>query len=318
MKAFATLAFAGAVSASKLSSKFMEFVSTHGKSYGTVEEFEFRKALFAIKDEAYETINSNPAHTFTVGHNKFSDFTDSEFSRMLGYVAEVNAEYNPTYLPETNADSVNWVTAGAVSAVKDQGQCGSCWAFSSTGALESAHYLVSGESLLFSEQQLVDCVKLSLGCNGGNQSTAFRYLKTSNAESESTYPYKAVNQSCAYNAASATKVGVTSFTQVAGSNVAQFKAALAKQPLSVSIEADTAVFQGYTGGILNSAACGTTLDHAVLAVGWGSDAASGQEYWIIKNSWSSSWGENGYIRLAIVDGLGICGVQSAPLYPTSN
>ena len=94
------------------------------------------------------------------------------------------------------------------------------------------------------------------------------------------------------------------------------KAALAQQPLSVSIEADTAVFQTYTSGILNSTACGTTLDHAVLAVGWGSE--NGQEYWIIKNSWSSSWGENGFIRLAIVDGLGICGVQTSPLYPTAN
>jgi len=94
------------------------------------------------------------------------------------------------------------------------------------------------------------------------------------------------------------------------------KAALAQQPLSVSIEADTPVFQTYTSGILNSTACGTTLDHAVLAVGWGSE--NGQEYWIIKNSWSAQWGENGFIRLAIVPGVGICGVQSAPLYPTAN
>jgi len=94
------------------------------------------------------------------------------------------------------------------------------------------------------------------------------------------------------------------------------KAALAQQPLSVSIEADTAVFQTYTSGILNSTACGTTLDHAVLAVGWGSE--NGQEYWIIRNSWSADWGENGYIRLAIVDGEGICGVQMSPLYPTAS
>ncbi len=125
-----------------------------------------------------------------------------------------------------------------------------------------------------------------------------------------------MTQACSYNQAAATAVDVTSFVQVTGSNVAQMKAALAITPLSVSIEADTAVFQTYTSGILNSTACGTTLDHAVLAVGWGSE--NGQEYWIVKNSWSSTWGDNGFIRLAIVDGLGICGVQTSPLYPVVN
>jgi C1A family cysteine protease len=220
MKAFSTLAFLGAVSASQLSSKFMQYVSTHGKSYATVEEFEFRKALFAKRDEEFAAINNNSSNTFTVGHNKFSDMTPQEFKKMLGYIAPVEVPA-PTYLPETNADVINWVTKGAVSAVKDQGQCGSCWAFSSTGALEAAHWIKSGESLLFSEQQLVDCVNLALGCNGGNQSTAFRYLaKNANAVSEANYPYKALTQTCTYNAANATKVNVVSQTHVPGSDIA--------------------------------------------------------------------------------------------------
>jgi C1A family cysteine protease len=316
MKSFVALALAGVCSASQLSSKFMEFITVHGKSYGTVEEFEYRKALFAITEDAIQAINSNEANTWVAGHNKFSDWSHEEFSKMHGYIPEAHTYTQPTYLPETNADNVNWVTAGATTPVKDQGQCGSCWAFSSTGALEGSHFLKSGNMISFSEQQLVDCVNLCFGCGGGNQSIAFRYYKSNYAMTESAYPYKAVNQACSYNQAAATPVNVTSFTQVPGSNVAQMKAALAQQPLSVSIEADTAVFQTYTSGILNSTACGTTLDHAVLAVGWGSE--NGQEYWIIKNSWSSSWGENGFIRLAIVDGVGICGVQSAPLYPTAN
>jgi C1A family cysteine protease len=316
MKSFIALALAGVCSASQLSSKFMEFITTHGKSYGTVEEFEYRKALFAITEDAIQAINSNEANTWVAGHNKFSDWSHEEFSKMHGYIPEAHTYTQATILPETNADSVNWVTAGATTPVKDQGQCGSCWAFSSTGALEGSHFLQSGNMISFSEQQLVDCVNLCFGCGGGNQSIAFRYYKSNYAQTEASYPYKAVNQACSYNQSAATSVNVASFTQVAGSNVAQMKAALAQQPLSVSIEADTAVFQTYTSGILNSTACGTTLDHAVLAVGWGSE--NGQEYWIIKNSWSSSWGENGFIRLAIVDGLGICGVQTSPLYPTAN
>jgi len=310
------LAFAGVATASQLSSKFMEYITTHGKSYGTVEEFEFRKALFSITEDAIQSINGNESHTWTAGHNKFSDWSHEEFSKMHGYIPETHVYTEATILPETNADSVNWVVAGATTPVKDQGQCGSCWAFSSTGALEGSHFLKSGSMLSFSEQQLVDCVHTCFGCGGGNQALAFRYLKSNNAYLEADYSYHAVNQNCSYSAGAASSVNVTSFTQVTGSNVAQMKAALALQPLSVSIEADTAVFQTYTSGILNSTACGTTLDHAVLAVGWGSE--NGQEYWIIKNSWSSSWGENGFIRLAIVDGLGICGVQTAPLYPTTN
>lgn len=316
MKSFAALALAGVSSASKLSSKFMEYITTHGKSYGTVEEFEYRKALFSITDDAINAINSQSGNTWVAGHNKFSDWSHEEYTKMLGYIPEAHTYQQPTYLPETNADVVNWVTAGATTPVKDQGQCGSCWAFSSTGALEGSHFLKSGNLLSFAEQQLVDCVNLCFGCGGGNQSLAFRYLKNNNAYLEQNYPYKAVNQACQYNQSAASNVNVSSYTMVPGSDVAQMKAALAQQPLSVSIEADTAVFQTYTSGILNSTACGTTLDHAVLAVGWGTE--NGQEYWLIKNSWSASWGENGFIRLAIVDGVGICGVQSSPLYPTAN
>ena len=204
MKSFATLAFAGVVSASKLSSKFMEYITVHGKSYGTVEEFEFRKALFAIAEDSINQTNSNPEHTFVVGHNKFSDWTDLEYTKMLGYVPETHVYESATILPVTNADSVNWVTAGATTPVKDQGQCGSCWAFSSTGALEGAHWKKSGEVVSFSEQQLVDCVSLAFGCGGGNQSLAFRYLKSHYAHSEASYPYIAVNDTCTYYPADAT------------------------------------------------------------------------------------------------------------------
>jgi len=216
---------------------------------------------------------------------------------------------------EANASPINWVTKGAVTPVKNQGGCGSCWAFSTTGAIEGAHFIKTGKLLSFSEQQLVDCSTANHGCNGGNQIAAFKYLETAKAELESVYPYTSgstkVAGKCQYKQSSATAVNVSSYAKVTTENVTQMKAALATQPLAVSIEADQKVFQSYKSGVLDSTSCGTNLDHAVLAVGWGTDSSAG-DYWLVKNSWGTGWGDNGYVKLAIVSGAGICGVQKVP------
>ena len=132
------------------------------------------------------------------------------------------------------------------------------------------------------------------------------------------YPYKGKDQTCAFDESSATAVKVTTYTDVAKDSVDQMKAAVAKQPTSVSIEADKFVFQMYSSGIFDSAKCGTELDHATLVVGYGKEAVTGKEYWIMKNSWASSWGEDGYMKLQIQDGDGVCGIQMEPLYPTAS
>ena len=239
---------------------------------------------------------------------------------MLGYVRSETATKNIKVFAETNADSVNWVEAGAVTPVKDQGSCGSCWAFSSTGSLEGAHFIATSELLSFSEQQLVDCAYVSYGnygCNGGLQTNAYNYYEDGNkAELESVYGYKGVKGSCAYKASSATAVTVSDYADVTPDSVPQMKAALAQGPLAVAIEADKMVFQTYKTGVLNSTKCGTNLDHAVLAVGYGTEA--GQDYWLVKNSWNTTWGDQGYIKLAIVDGDGVCGVQMDPQSVTTN
>jgi len=147
-----------------MATEYMMYVAEHGKSYITSEEFAIRKALYIQTDAIIEAANESQS-SYKLGHNKFSDMTDAERSRFNGALKHFAGE--PVILEETNAETVNWITSGAVTPVKDQGQCGSCWAFSSTGALEGAHQIATGTLLSFSEQELVDCSTANYGCNGG-------------------------------------------------------------------------------------------------------------------------------------------------------
>lgn len=193
-----------------------------------------------------------------------------------------------TELSTTNlSTSVDWRTKGAVNPVQDQGQCGSCWAFSSTAAMEGEHFLKTGKLLKLSEQQFVDCDPKSEGCNGGLEAYAFQYAKKNPQELETDYKYTARTGRCKADSAKEI-VKATSYTAVPKKSDKQLKAAIDMQPTCVSVDAETD-FQFYSGGILNAKNCGTDLDHAVTAVGYGSE--NGKEYYIVRNSWGSSWGE---------------------------
>jgi C1A family cysteine protease len=300
---------------------YLGWMAKFNREITDVAEFMMRLEKFTETHNWIEQHNASGA-SWKAGHNQFSDWTAAEFKRMTGRV-EIPFEERaaPTILPETNADTVNWVTTGAVTAVKDQGSCGSCWAFSTTGSLEGAHWVQTGSLLSFSEQQLVDCAGLNDGyqnmaCHGGLQSYAYAYyMDGHDAMLETDYAYESgrtlVSSTCKYDAAQTSGVTVTSYTDITPNNPAQMKAGLAQAPLAVAIEADQRVFQTYSSGILDSSACGTTLDHAVLAVGYGSEA--GQDYWLVKNSWNTTWGDNGYIKIAMTgNDAGICGVQNDP------
>ncbi|TNV79062.1 hypothetical protein FGO68_gene11626 [Halteria grandinella] len=287
--------------------EYLKYVAKYGKSYGTKEEFEFRGDVFKNTLAALAEVNSQNDNTFRVGVNKFADWTPAEYKRMLAY-KPIRGSKTADYSAENVSipDSVDWRTQGAVNPVQDQGQCGSCWAFSAIGAIEGAYFVSTKKLLKFSEQQLVDCAGGqygNLGCNGGDYGN----------ELETDYPYAGVDQKCQYNKDLTQKPRPTGPVNVATNNALALKTAIANGPVSVAIEADTFVFQFYSGGILNSKACGTNLDHGVVAVGYGADA-SGKPYYIVRNSWGSSWGQGGYVNIAIVEGAGICGIQMEPVY----
>jgi C1A family cysteine protease len=221
----------------------------------------------------------------------------------------------PKFSPSLQlATSVDWRAKKAVSDVKNQQQCGSCWAFSTTGSLEGAWAIHSGNLVSLSEQQLMDCSTSqgNQGCNGGLMDQAFEFVISNKGIcAEAAYGYTAAQGTC--QTTCETVATISSYKDVAKSDESALLAAVAQQPVSIAIEADQQGFQFYSGGVYAGTDCGTQLDHGVLAVGYGHDDGLNLDYWIVKNSWGGSWGESGYIRL--VRGQNQCGLANMASYP---
>jgi len=308
--------------------EFKSWMAEHEVSFDQ-EELDTRLQVFADNHDYIHEINSQN-RTYTLGHNEYSAMTLDEFHEQMKlgkYASFQNYEKFRTgiqgSIPRKSfrgdveaSGEIDWVSKGAVTPVKNQGQCGSCWSFSTTGALEGAYYLKNGKLVSFSEQNLVDCDRTDGGCHGGLMDNAFDWIKSNGGLcTEEEYPYTARKsfqcKSCSIVEGSAIK----SHTDVPKNSDSAMMSALSQQPVSIAIEADQKDFQLYSSGVF-TAPCGTTLDHGVLAVGYGTE--SGEDYYKVKNSWGETWGEKGYIKLArgVSQRGGQCGMLMSASYPS--
>jgi cathepsin L len=302
--------------------QFVQWMRTHNKLY-VGEEYQLRLGIFASTVRWTREFNSAPGHKFTVGLNHLAALTPAEYQAMLGYrrpsgkvTRDVRRHVRGKVDPPASLD---YRDQGAVNEIKDQGQCGSCWAFSAIQTAESTFYLKYKQLLSLSEQDLVDCDIFDNGCEGGNMLQALAYVIVAQSgyfEQEADYPYEGVDGECRYNSSLAAGIIIDLIETEPFSEADLVDGVATFGPAAVAVDASLASFQLYTSGIYNDPDCSTIfLDHGVGVIGYGTD--SGTDYFIIRNSWGTDWGEKGYMRL-IRNGWDTCGVATQAVIALQN
>merc|ERR1719163_397780 len=310
-----TALVAGAFAAHPEIMSWEEWKGTFEKSYKTKEHHDAKRLTYNRNLAFIRSHNlraDQGKETYRLGVNQFTDMNKKEFKdTMLGQHQHFEKDYADLSDVSPLA-SVDWRTKGAVTPVKNQGQCGSCWSFSTTGSIEGAVAIASGKLTSLSEQQLMDCSEAygDHSCEGGLMDNAFKYVKANGGlDSEADYPYKMRDESCNKNKESQHVSAISGYKDVQP-NESAMVAAVSQGPVSIAIEADQSSFQHYRSGTFTGP-CGTRLDHGVLTVGYTDD------YFIVKNSWGETWGDNGYIMMGRSAGgsQGMCGMYLSASFP---
>ncbi|XP_048567549.1 ervatamin-B-like [Triticum urartu] len=319
-------------------SRFHVWMTAQNKSYSTSDEKARRFEVYRSNMRYIEAVNADATTsglTYKLGEGPFTDLTDEEFMTLYtGKIPEDDEQIITTRVGPVNGvdtyegvtvyanfsarapSSVDWRKRGAVTPVKDQGKCGSCWAFAAVGAIEGLHKIKRGTLVSLSEQQLVDCDSFDSGCNGGRASRAFQWIQQNGGiTTTSSYGYKAATGRCKMNRKPAAKI--TGSGRVEGNNEVSLRNAVANRPIAVSIASSGSHFHHYKGGIFNGPCSTTKLTHAVTIVGYGRQAQDGAKYWIVKNSWGVTWGDKGYILMkrGTTNPSGQCGIATRPVFP---
>ncbi|NP_001312206.1 senescence-specific cysteine protease SAG12-like precursor [Nicotiana tabacum] len=306
-----------------------QWIAHHDKVYKDLNEKEMRFKIFKENVERIEAFNAGEDKGYKLGVNKFSDLTNEKF-RVLhtGYKRshpKVMSSSKPkTHFRYANVTDIpptmDWRKKGAVTPIKDQKECGCCWAFSAVAATEGLHQLKTGKLIPLSEQELVDCdvEGEDEGCSGGLLDTAFDFiLKNKGLTTEANYPYKGEDGVCNKKKSALSAAKIAGYEDVPANSEKALLQAVANQPVSVAIDGSSFDFQFYSSGVF-SGSCSTWLNHAVTAVGYGA-TTDGTKYWIIKNSWGSKWGDSGYMRIKrdVHEKEGLCGLAMDASYPTA-
>jgi len=311
---------------------FKQWSKDFSKHYITIEESAHRYSIWLQNLERIAQTNSQKL-SYKLRLNQFADLTEDEFKLKVHgtkgscyqkddkfkTLPKISTRGKSTPHLNANPASVDWTTKGVVTPIKNQGDCGSCWAFSTTGSTECEYAISTGTLNSLSEQQLVDCsyAEGNLGCDGGDMDAAFKYIiKEGGLCSETEYPYTGTDGICKATSCGTKYNPVKTYSDVTSDNEGDLETAAALGCVSVAVEADQYAFQYYSSGILTGT-CGTSLDHGVLVVGYGTDGT--QEYWKVKNSWGTTWGEEGYVLICkdcnANGDAGECGINSEPSYP---
>ena len=307
------------------SDNFSIFKEQYNKVYANPEEEMYRRTVFNNNYNRIEEHNKNEENSFKLEMNQFGDLLSHEYHNKNTYyhLREQPIVSTNTFIEIVTdvVDEIDWRDHNAVTPVKNQGQCGSCWAFSTTGSLEGLNAIQTGKLVSFSEQELMDCSKPEgdQSCNGGLMDYAFQYvIDKQGICTEEEYSYEGKDEDTCRVCDKV--MTITGFTDVDQNNEDALKQAVSQLPVSVAIQANTFQFQFYRHGIFTGN-CGNPssyeLDHGVLAVGYGTE--DGQDYWIVKNSWGPTWGDKGYIRLArnVEEKQGKCGIAMQPSFPVN-